>query len=56
MQIKYYLNFKEDQRIGMDIYANQTIKYLKKNYQLIHLNALNTILIYLRIKIVYPNY
>ena len=33
MKITYYLNFKEDQRISMDIYANQTIEYLKKNYQ-----------------------
>ena len=30
MQIKYYLDFKEDKRISMDVYGNQLIDYLMK--------------------------
>ena len=33
MQIKYYLNFKEEKRRSMDIYANQTLDHLKKNHR-----------------------
>ena len=31
MQIRYYLNFKEDKRISMDAYANSLIEYQKNN-------------------------
>ena len=33
MQIKYYLNFKEEKRGSMDIYANQTLDHLKKYHR-----------------------
>ena len=33
MQIRYYLNFKEDKRISMDAYANSLIEYQKNNYK-----------------------
>ena len=35
--MKYYLNFSEEKRRSMDVYAKQLVEYKKKNYKNIYI-------------------